>query len=242
METNVQNKLIQSPGLMPFIKILAVLVPAFLLMISAKPWVGEDPALGMYVIWAANVLMLVMVWVMMKSSKNALILLGLNFGPISIKKVLKTFGLSLIVFVLAVIAFLIGPMLLPELVNVPAEADFSRYDFLRGSPLGLIISLLGVYLVSSFGEEVIYRAFLMHQISEMISSEKWNNFLTVSISAIVFGLIHYEWGTMGVIQSSCMGLVLGVCYLKLQKQLWILILAHAYMDTLLLVQLYLNLN
>ena len=36
--------------------------------------------------------------------------------------------------------------------------------------------------------------------------------------------------------------VLGICYIKLKKRLWILILAHAYMDTLLMVQLYLASN
>lgn len=47
---------------------------------------------------------------------------------------------------------------------------------------------------------------------------------------------------MGVVQTGMMGLVLGICYLKLRKRLWILILAHAYMDTILMVQMYLAQN
>ena len=43
-------------------------------------------------------------------------------------------------------------------------------------------------------------------------------------------------------QTGFMGLVLGICYIKLKKRLWILILAHAYMDTILMVQLYLANN
>lgn len=242
METNIRNTINLSSVVKPLLKIIAVFLPAFILIVGSKSWVGEDPIRGMSVIWIANVMMLGLVWITMKSSKDALTLLGLNFGPFGVKKILKVFGLSLVVFVFAVIAFLIGPVLLPEWVNVPAEADFSRYDFLRDNLLGLISSLLGVYVVSSFGEELIYRAFLMHQISEMVPWEKFNNYITVVGSAIIFGLIHYEWGTMGVIQSTCMGLVMGIGYVKLRKQLWILILAHAYMDTLLLVQLYLNLN
>ncbi len=242
METNIQNTFTQSIAVKSLLKLLAVFLPALVVIAGSKSWVGEDPVRGMTVIWVANVIMLTMVWGIMKSEENALSLLGLDFGKLSTKKLLTVFGLSLVVFVLAVVAFLIGPVLLPEWVNVPAEADFSRYDFLRDNPLGLILSLLGVYLVSSFGEEVIYRAFLMHQISEMVRGKKLNNVISIVGSAIIFGLVHYEWGAMGIIQSSLMGLVLAICYIKLEKRLWILILAHAYMDTLLLVQLYFNLN
>ena len=47
---------------------------------------------------------------------------------------------------------------------------------------------------------------------------------------------------MGVAQTTFMGLALGICYIKLKKRLWILILAHAYMDTILMVQMYLASN
>ena len=45
---------------------------------------------------------------------------------------------------------------------------------------------------------------------------------------------------MGIVQTGFMGLALGICYVKLKRKLWALILAHAYMDTVLMVQLYLS--
>jgi membrane protease YdiL (CAAX protease family) len=36
-----------------------------------------------------------------------------------------------------------------------------------------------------------------------------------------------------------MGLALGVSYLVVGRNLWVTILAHAYMDTILMVQMYL---
>ena len=71
---------------------------------------------------------------------------------------------------------------------------------------------------------------------------EWGTAITVILSAIIFGLAHYQWGPMGVVQTGMMGLVLSICYLKLRKRLWILILAHAYMDTILMVQMYLAQN
>jgi hypothetical protein len=60
----------------------------------------------------------------------------------------------------------------------------------------------------------------------------------VPISAVIFGLIHFEWGPTGVVSTGLMGLVMGIFYLKFKKKLWILVPAHAYMDTILLVQVY----
>lgn len=43
---------------------------------------------------------------------------------------------------------------------------------------------------------------------------------------------------MGIGQTGFMGLALGVSYLIVGRNLWVLILAHAYMDTILMVQMY----
>jgi membrane protease YdiL (CAAX protease family) len=58
------------------------------------------------------------------------------------------------------------------------------------------------------------------------------------ISAVVFGLAHFSWGIVGVVQSVFMGLALGIAYLVTKRNLVVLVLAHGYIDTLLLVQLY----
>jgi hypothetical protein len=62
--------------------------------------------------------------------------------------------------------------------------------------------------------------------------------VAVIINAIVFGLAHSEWNISGVAQTGCMGLAMGVSYLVVGRNLWVTILAHAYMDTILLVQMY----
>jgi hypothetical protein len=43
---------------------------------------------------------------------------------------------------------------------------------------------------------------------------------------------------MGIVQTGFMGLVLSAAFLKLERNLWVLVLTHFYMDTILLVQLY----
>ena len=97
-------------------------------------------------------------------------------------------------------------------------------------------------MVSSFGEEVIYRAFLINRISELGLNNKLGRIITITISAVIFGFAHYSWGIVGIVQTTFMGLALAICYLALKKRIWILIIAHAYMDTILMVQLYLSGN
>ena len=114
----------------------------------------------------------------------------------------------------------------------------SNYDYLKDNVFMLFLTLGGVYIVASFGEEVIYRAFLINRISELGLSDKKGKIVVVIISAIVFGFAHYSWGPMGIVQTTFMGLVLGFSYIYLKKKIWVLILAHAYMDTILMLQLY----
>jgi membrane protease YdiL (CAAX protease family) len=121
--------------------------------------------------------------------------------------------------------------------GMPESADMSNYEYLHNNVFMLILTLLGVYIVSSFGEEVIYRAFLISRLSELGLDSKNGKMAAVAISAVIFGLAHYEWGLTGIVSTAFMGLVMGIFYLK-YNNLWILVLAHAYMDTLLLVPLF----
>ncbi len=106
----------------------------------------------------------------------------------------------------------------------------------------LLGALLAVFIVSSFGEEVIYRGFLITRISEMGGNGK--NWLKVAvlISAIIFGLVHFEWGLTGIVQTGFMGLALGISFILVKRNLLALVLAHAYLDAILMIQMYLGGN
>jgi membrane protease YdiL (CAAX protease family) len=102
----------------------------------------------------------------------------------------------------------------------------------------LLLTLAAVYIISSFGEEVVYRAFLITRISQLGLNSRSGKIIAVILSAVVFGLAHYSWGPMGIVQTGFMGLALGLCYIYMKNRIWVLILAHAYMDTVLMVQMY----
>jgi membrane protease YdiL (CAAX protease family) len=160
----------------------------------------------------------------------------LRFG--TWRSVIRALLLSVLVFVAAMAAFVVGAILMANVVGIPEGADMSRYSYLRGNLPMTILALVSVYIVSAFAEEVIYRAFLITRIAELRAGGKAPLGLAVVVSSVVFGLVHSDWGLAGMVQTSFMGLALGVSYLAVRRNLWVTILAHAYMDTILVLQMY----
>jgi len=220
-------------------EILLVFIAAFAFIGLTKSLVGDDPILKQAAVWIANILMLIIVWLGLKLRGKSWKDFGLGFKSITWSEGMKVFLLSLLVFVLAVAGFIVGSIVMANIIGIPESANMSGYDYLKDNIGMLLLTLGGVYIVSSFGEEVVYRAFLISRISELGQETKKAVIIAVVLSSIIFGFIHYEWGPMGIVQTGFMGLAMGICYIKLKRRLWILILAHAYMDTLLMVQMYL---
>jgi membrane protease YdiL (CAAX protease family) len=241
--THLSNKIgvhLKTNKLFKLGEILFVFIIAFTFIKLMDPYVADKPILKQAVIWIANILMLLIVWLGFKLRGENWKDFGLTFNSITWKSGLKVFILSLLVFALAAAGFIIGSIIMANITGIPQGSNMSGYDYLKNNILMLLLTLGGVYIVSSFGEEVIYRAFLINRISQFGRDSKRSNLIAVILSSIIFGLVHFEWGPIGIVQTGFMGLVLGICYIKLKKRLWILILAHAYMDTILMLQLYLS--
>lgn len=220
-------------------EILVLFGVAFLIIWLFGPFAGENPLLRQGVIWVANVFMIGIVWLGLRLRGQGWADFGLHTGPLRWRAIAWTIARSFIVFVIAVAAFVLGAIVMANLVGIPEPADMSGYNYLRGNLPALLLALVGVYIVSSFGEEVIYRAFLITRFTDIGGDGRWARWIAVLLSSIIFGLIHYDWGLMGVVQTGFMGLALGISYLVVGRNLWVLILAHGYMDTILLVQQYL---
>lgn len=242
METQIENRSTLTNRSSLFFNIgelFMVFLPPLLIISAMSTWVGEDPIRSLGVVWVANVIILLMIWTGLKLRGESWANFGLTFRSISFRGGLKVFGLSLMVSFIGGAAFILGAILMANVLGVPESADLSIYDYLKGNLGMLILSLVAVYIVGSFGEEIVCRAFLINRIAQLGAGSKHATTIAVILSSIIFGLIHYAWGPLGMIQTGFMGLAMGICYIKLKKRLWILILAHAYMDTILMVQMYL---
>ena len=207
-----------------------------IIFISDQP---QDLIYNQAVIWCANIVMLILVFTGVKLRGESLSQFGLSFKRFNLNFALKTFLQSLVVFFLALGGFILASIIMVNITGIPETSDMGAYNYISGNFGMLLLSLVGVYIVSSFGEEIVYRAFLINRISELGTNTKTTRILAVLISSVIFGLAHYSWGPMGIIQTTFMGLTLGFSYVYLKKRIWVLIIAHAYMDTILMVQMYL---
>lgn len=236
------RKQLQTNWLFKLSEIFLLLIIAIAFVVLILPLVGDNLILKQLLVWAANIIMLIFVWTGMKLRGEKWSSFGLTLNSISFREAVKVLLLSILVLVLALIGFIIGSIIMANITGIPEGSNMSGYDYLKNNIGMLLLTLGGVYIASSFGEEVIYRAFLINRISELGQNTKTATIIAVILSSIIFGLIHFDWGPMGIVQTGFMGLALGICYIKFKKRLWILILAHAYMDTILMVQMYLASN
>ena len=232
------GRLLNTNRLAKVAEIILVFLVAFLFIKLFKSSQDSDLIYNQAVVWIANIIMLIMVFTGLKLRGESLEHFGFSFNKFGWKFAFKTVFLSILVFVLALCGFILGSIIMANIIGIPESSDMSGYDYLRNNVWMLLLTLGGVYIVSSIGEEVIYRAFLINRITELGLDSKKGKIIAVIISAILFGLAHYTWGIMGVVQTGFMGLALGLCYIYLKKRIWVLIFAHAFMDTILMLQIY----
>lgn len=212
-------------------------VPAVVIAGGAS-FVGENPLARQGVIWVANVVMIAAVWIGLRLRGQGWDHFGLRLHGINRGDLIRTLWQSMVVLVVAVAAFVIGAIVMGAIAGAPQTADFESYNYMSGNMALLLVSLLGVYVVSSFGEEAVYRGFLINRVAELGGNSRTAWCIALALSTVIFGLIHYDWGVVGMVQTGSMGLALGASYLFLRRNLLVVILAHGYMDTILIAQMY----
>ena len=84
----------------------------------------------------------------------------------------------------------------------------------------------------AFGEEMLFRAFLIDCLAMLFRHAKARWALALIGSSLAFGLIHYDWGLAGMVETTLMGFLLGFVYLRVGRNLWVTIIAHGLLNTL----------
>jgi membrane protease YdiL (CAAX protease family) len=109
--------------------------------------------------------------------------------------------------------------------------DVSMFRPLIGNTHFLLLSLAVAWVLAAFGEEFVYRGYLMNRIATSAGGGRAAWVLTLIGTSLVFGLGHLYQGIAGVVTTGFSGLVFGILYLTNHRNLWVPILAHGTMDT-----------
>ena len=118
--------------------------------------------------------------------------------------------------------------------------DLSSFRHVSGNPTLLGVMLLLVWVLAAFGEELIYRGFVMSRVAELGRGTKAAWAVGLVVMSVVFGFAHYEQGITGIIDEGLMGFLYGLAYLACDRTLAVPIIAHGIQDTVDLVLLFLD--
>lgn len=109
--------------------------------------------------------------------------------------------------------------------------DVSSFSEIQGN-LGLLaLYLVLSWVIAAFGEETAFRGYLLTRLNELLRSSRIGLITAVTISSVLFGLLHTEQGVVGVIVSGIAGAVFSVLRYRFGT-LWAPILAHGFDDTI----------
>jgi len=143
--------------------------------------------------------------------------------------------------ILAVVLYGLEAVIVGPLARLASDEpkDLSLFDPIRGD-LGMLAIYLGfMWLFAAFGEEFIWRGFLLRGIAESARSARWPWGLAVIVSATVFGAAHAYQGPRGVVEKTLGGLILGAVYVYGgRSSIWLVVLIHGLQNTISFVAIY----
>lgn len=96
----------------------------------------------------------------------------------------------------------------------------------------LIIELLITWTIAAFGEEILFRGYLINRLIDLIGDSLQAKILIVLLVGTAFGFVHYYQGTHGVVVAGIVGVFQSVIYLIHHKKLVIPIIAHGMFDSI----------
>lgn len=138
------------------------------------------------------------------------------------------------------IALIVKPLLENFGLTNPADVT-DRFAFFMGKPIIFIGYLIGVvWFGAALGEELLFRGYLLNRLVDCTGNNKSGIILALIIHATIFGILHIYQGLIGVIVTGCIALIFGSIYFTIKRKLFPLIIAHAIINSVSLIGLYLN--
>jgi uncharacterized protein len=137
---------------------------------------------------------------------------------------------------IAIVVNLVTAPLVHRLVS--SSANNSRFENIRGNFMGLLGWLSVAWTLAAFGEEMIFRGYLMNRIADLVGRTRMGWIISLFGSSLIFGLGHGYQGLVGIINTATIGLLLGTLYLINKRNLWVNIVCHGVIDSISLISLY----
>ncbi len=171
--------------------------------------------------------MIVATWILKKR--------GLKWQDLGLRKPsswLKTWGLSLLVFIVFAIYMQLSDTLASQFFKDVGTSG--RFDHIEGDLTAYLIIMFLTWTHAAFFEELLFRAYIINRTACFLGGGLKADLLAVVFSAVFFGYRHhYYQGMHGAFTTGMAGLVLGLFYIWFGRQnILPLVLTHGVVNSL----------
>ena len=203
---------------------------------SAVGLVLPDMPLLRHTYIAFSTILLLMVWLHWRGEALS------GFGLIVPRKVLLNLGLGLgLALVQIATDGLIRSVSTPLIVGwtgANPHLDAQIFAAIKGNLSLYLMILPCVWLFAAFGEEFLFRGYLMTRLAQIFGGGRLGWALAIVGQAIVFALEHWYQGPVGMVPIGIGAVLTGVACVAWGRNLWPAIIAHGLVDTLGFTMLY----
>ena len=116
--------------------------------------------------------------------------------------------------------------------------DLSSYEGIEGNNGLLAIYLTVSWTTAGFGEELIFRGFLMAGLARIFGNTRAAWVMALVVTNVLFGLIHIRTGWGGVVSTGVNGALLAGVYLLSRRSIWAAWIAHSMANTVSFLLIY----
>lgn len=217
-----------------FFDILLVAAPILLLGATGSI-LGLETAVGATLVNLGYGVAIIIGGVLLQRQNSSWCVIGLARPAVLWKTLLAGLGAACGALVIYVLTQIIVIGILMVLGLTPSEIDQSRFNPVEGNLSLYLLMILLAWTTIAFGEELFYRAFL---ISRLVDQATFSKPLAIAISSILFGIVHFAEGPLGILSNSCFGAFFGWIYLRSHRNLWITLIGHGLINTFRFTLLY----
>ncbi|MFD0862528.1 CPBP family intramembrane glutamic endopeptidase [Sungkyunkwania multivorans] len=130
-------------------------------------------------------------------------------------------------------------IMIPIITNLTGQPmDFSVFEPYKGNLPAILGLLVFVWVSAAFGEEIVFRGYLMRQFTKFFGSSKISLVINILLFGLIFGFSHAYQGVSGQIITGILGVLYAIIFHLRKNDLWFNIFAHGFFDTAALVFIY----
>jgi len=209
-------------------------------LLRGSKWVIAGELVVLFALCFARVFPFSVQLILLAFTSLSLWLRGLTWRDVGLRSSMAWWKIALRAVAAAVLIAVIANILVQPFVDrlISRPVNNSRFDNLRGNVKVLLLWLAAVWTIVAFGEEMVFRGYLMNRITDLAEKSRTGWVLALLGSGVIFGLAHGYQGLAGVISTAEVGLLLGLLYLVSKQNLWANIVCHGVFDSISLIALY----